>query len=109
MKKIVFILLIAIGFALNAAAQNNKTAISRDSIVIESQDTVLLKSYAKRYSPRKALLYAAILPGLGQVYTKKYWKLPLVYGGIYAIGYGINFYNKGFKKYKGQLFENLEK
>jgi hypothetical protein len=108
MKKILFILLTAICFTATVNAQRSKQKMSSDSIVIESQDTVLLKSYAKRYSPRKALLYAAILPGAGQVYTKKYWKLPLVYGGFFAIGYGINFYNKGFKKYKGQLFQNLE-
>ena len=41
-------------------------------------DTVLLKSYAARYDPRKALLYAAVVPGLGQIYNKKYWKLPLM-------------------------------
>ena len=60
------------------------------------------------YSPRKALLYAAILPGLGQVYNKKYWKLPLVYGGFYAIGYAINYYNNLYTEYKAYLFFNLE-
>ncbi len=71
-------------------------------------DTVELKSYANRYDPRKALMYAAILPGLGQVYNKKYWKLPLVYGGFIGFGHGINFYQKGYKKYKGELFSVLE-
>lgn len=77
-------------------------------ILEESIDTVAIKSYAKRFSPRKAILYAAILPGLGQVYNKKYWKLPLVYGGFYAIGYYINQYNKLYTEYKGYLFYNLE-
>ena len=82
--------------------------ITRDSIFIEAQDTILLKSYAKRYNPRKALLYAAVLPGLGQVYTKKYWKLPLVYGGFYLIGNQIDQYNDIYKTYKAHLFYNLE-
>ena len=71
-------------------------------------DTVLLKSYAARYDPRKALLYAAVVPGLGQIYNKKYWKLPLVYGGFFAIGYAINFYQDNYKTYKVQLFYNLD-
>lgn len=83
-------------------------ASAQDSVIVEGKDTVAIKSYAKRYSPRKALLYAAILPGLGQVYNKKYWKLPLVYGGFYAIGYAINFYNNLYTEYKGYLFFNLE-
>ena len=31
--------------------------------------------------PNTAALYSAVLPGLGQVYNKKYWKLPIIYGG----------------------------
>lgn len=88
--------------ALSALAQ-------ADTLLIENtKDTVELKSYATRYDPRKAILFAAVLPGLGQVYNKKYWKLPLVYGGMAAAGYAINFYNTGYKKYKSQLFYNLE-
>src|SRR5688572_216341 len=71
-------------------------------------DTVLLKSYAARYDPRKALLYAAVVPGMGQIYNKKYWKLPLVYGGFIAIGYGIHFYQDIYSTYKDQLFYNLD-
>jgi len=79
-----------------------------DSLIMESQDTVLLKSYATRYNPTKALLYAAVVPGLGQVYNKKYWKLPLVYGGFISIGYAINWYNGLYKTYKEELYYNLE-
>lgn len=71
-------------------------------------DTILIESYAKRFNPARASLFAAVLPGLGQVYNKKYWKLPLVYGGFAAIGYGMNFYQELYKDYKNQLYYILE-
>jgi len=103
-------LLIVLSFFMVTAAfgQENVVITHEDSLIQKSSDTTLLKSYATRYSPRKALLYAAILPGLGQVYTKKYWKLPLVYGGFGSIGYGISFYQSGYKKYKAHLYSNIE-
>jgi hypothetical protein len=79
-----------------ALAQDSLKLSQDDSLQTEMRDTVLLKSYAARYDPRKALLYAAIIPGMGQIYNKKYWKLPLVYGGFIAIGYAINFYQEGY-------------
>jgi hypothetical protein len=90
------------------ASAQDSLKITRDTIYIENQDTTLIKSYAKRYNPRKSLLLAAIAPGAGQIYNKKYWKLPLVYGGFYLIGTGINYYNDFYKEYKAHLFYNLE-
>lgn len=107
MRGILFIL-ITICSTWEVNAQRKKVKYSQDSLYAESVDTVLIKSYATRYNPTKAILYAAVVPGLGQIYNKKYWKLPLVYGGFYAIGYGINFYQTGYEKYKNQLFFNIE-
>ncbi len=50
------------------------------------------------HSPRKASIYSAVLPGLGQAYNKKYWKIPLIYGGFGAFGYFIGWNNKNYKQ-----------
>src|SRR5690606_9269795 len=89
--------------SLGAYAQHDSIRV-----VQPESDTVTIASYSNRYDPRKALLYAAVLPGLGQVYNKKYWKLPLVYGGLGATAYAVNFYQDGYRLYRRELFFNLE-
>jgi hypothetical protein len=104
------LLLLAI-IVIQATHAQETTVSTQDSLIVESRDTVLLKTQAdpKRYDPRKALLYAAILPGLGQIYNKKYWKLPLVYGGLYATGYAINVYSDLYTDYRSMVFRAIEK
>ncbi len=63
--------------------------------------------YYERFNPRRALFYAAVLPGMGQVYTKKYWKLPIVYGGIGAGIYVMDFYQQKYAQYRTELLESL--
>lgn len=57
-----------------------------------------------KHSPKKASIYAALFPGLGQVYNGKYWKLPIVYGGyvglIYIFGWNNNNYSDYSQAYR---------
>jgi hypothetical protein len=53
------------------------------------------------YDPKKAVLRSIIFPGLGQIYNKKYWKLPIVYGAM-GISAGVFIYN--LKSYKDTRF-----
>ena len=59
-------------------------------------------------TPAKAAFYPAILPGLGQAYNKKYWKIPIVYG---AIGVSMYFYidsNQKYNQYRDAYKRRLE-
>jgi hypothetical protein len=100
-------------FSLPASGQT--VDVIRDTVPALS-DTVFIRkggkvytaaTYAKRFQPRKALLFAAMVPGLGQIYNRKYWKLPLVYGGIASLTYMVVAYNNRYVKYKGELFSLL--
>ena len=58
--------------------------------------------------PKKAGLYSAILPGSGQVYTKKYWKVPVIYGGLITSAYYINESNDLYQLYKSTYLNRLD-
>ena len=51
-------------------------------------------------SPKKAAILSATLPGLGQIYNKKYWKVPIIYAGLLTSAYYINDNNNRYKQYK---------
>jgi hypothetical protein len=91
--------IVAIIFALlcsNLVAQ--EFSVPKDSLKIS------VSQQKKVYSPKKASIYAALFPGLGQVYNGKYWKLPIIYGGyaglIYVLGWNNNQYNDFFNGYR---------
>ncbi|MDO4461093.1 MAG: DUF5683 domain-containing protein [Bacteroidia bacterium] len=81
-----------------------KKAEGTDTLIIyRSGDTTIMKSVSMAQmpvNPHTATMYAAIVPGLGQIYNRKYWKLPFVYGGIAALCYSINFNSKWYKYYR---------
>ena len=119
MKKIQFILAAVVfscSWAIAQVENEQADTVNTDTvklpppelIVPEGKEVQEIETYAKRFVPRKASLYAAILPGAGQIYNKKYWKLPLVYGGFIALGYAVNFYDVRYKLLRKELFRTLE-
>jgi hypothetical protein len=66
-------------------------AVAQDTdsdLIIESEQPIVEVEGLDPLSPARAAFYSAVLPGLGQAYNKKYWKIPIVYA---AIGTGVYF------------------
>jgi len=71
-----------------------------DTLKNNTEESVPNTVKIKKHSPKKAALYSAILPGLGQAYNKKYWKIPIIYAGVGTLIYFINLNNKEYKKFR---------
>ena len=55
------------------------------------------------HSPKKAAVLSAIIPGAGQLYNRKYWKVPVLAAGAGALVYGFQFNQKNYKLFKTEL------
>lgn len=73
--------------------------IAQDTLVV-TRDGILTDTTTVTYhSPHKATIYSLALPGLGQAYNKKYWKIPIIYAGFGFLGYTIITNNTEMKKF----------
>lgn len=59
-----------------------------------------------RPDPKRALWLAVVIPGAGQIYNRKFWKLPIVYGGFVGCAYAMSWNNQMYKDYS-QAFLDL--
>jgi len=77
--------------------------INTKPLIAQQQKTKLkvVSDTIKYHSAKKATLYSAIIPGLGQAYNKKYWKIPILYAG-----FGTLFYFIGKNGHEYRLFRD---
>lgn len=64
----------------------------------------------KQFIPNsnRALWLAMVFPGGGQIYNRKYWKLPIVYGGFVGCTYALNWNNKMYKDYSQAYLDIMD-
>jgi len=98
--------LLAILFTLlfaNCLTAQEKKASDSLQVDLKEQGIVVSDSIFKKkveinpLAPSRAAFFSAIFPGMGQIYNKRYWKVPIVYG---ALGTGIYFYDRNNKLYQ---------
>lgn len=101
--KILFAALLLLWGTVSFSQEKEQKKAKKDSAAALTEKKKLSRydSAFKAHSPKKAAIRSAILPGLGQIYNKKYWKLPIVYGAL-GISGGIFLYN--FKNYRDTRF-----
>lgn len=78
----------------------NIVSAQKDTSKIQVPPTLPDLKQPKAHSPRKAALLSAVIPGAGQIYNKKYWKLPIIYGGAAGIGYAFSFNQAKYIEYR---------
>ena len=104
--------------ARGAVAVDTVSMLNADSIyILNKVDSVGVKQKkAKRDwatwspDPKRAMWLAIVLPGAGQVYNRKYWKLPIFYGGFLGCAYAMRWNNQMYADYENkERYQNLFK
>lgn len=90
-------------FCISAFSQDKQT--KKDSVPDTSNELKVITNTTKKkeidpLAPSKAAFYSAVLPGLGQAYNKKYWKIPIVVGAITGGILVYDFNNREYKRYR---------
>lgn len=76
--------------------------------LIEGDDKTSVFTFnTKNPIPKRAAFYSALLPGMGQVYNKQYWKLGIVAGGLATAGYFIQTNGRQYKEYRTAYIQKL--
>ncbi|MFH1121480.1 MAG: DUF5683 domain-containing protein [Bacteroidota bacterium] len=77
----------------------NTITVAQDTIPMASISPVADTAIPEVHSAHKATLYSLALPGLGQAYNRKYWKIPVIYVGFGALVYNFKINNDEMKKF----------
>lgn len=93
-----------------AAVVEDRITISGDTLVVTPVDTVAVKAFSEydvweerkvefNPDPTRAVWMSALFPGLGQIYNRRYWKLPIIVGGYLGLGYATSWNNGMLRDY----------
>ena len=99
-SRLVIAIVFSFVFSSFAIAQEDKDEKDKSPEILVVETDTEIREPIDPLSPARAAFYSAVLPGLGQAYNKKYWKIPVIYA---ALGTGMYFYldnNKEYNRYR---------
>ena len=105
-NKLLFILLTICITAANAATVKNDSIYSITSVdslqVVAELDTIETYVSTSTFKPdaQKSVWLATVVPGLGQIYNRQYWKVPIIYAGALGLAYGITWNDRMYVDYR---------
>lgn len=121
MKRLATALLMTVAAILQATAQEpaQQETIKNDSVAVSKKlpisvsDSAVVMKVPRDWNtwtpkPQKALWMALVIPGGGQIYNRKYWKLPLVYGGMMGCIYAMTWNNTMYKDYSQAYLDIMD-
>ena len=88
-------------FKLQGDTQNI-ASLQKDSVKLAKQlrkEQRALERVNFKPDPNKSLWLALVFPGAGQIYNRKYWKLPIIYGGAVGVTYAVSYYGGYYSEY----------
>ncbi len=86
---------------------------SADSVALTTMEEQQTKRAKRdwttwRPSAKRALWLAIVIPGAGQIYNRKYWKLPIVYGGFVGCAYAMRWNNQMYRDYSQAYMDIMD-
>lgn len=110
MKSSLLVLIGCLVISTSVIGQNETLIVADADTTIIGTDFGGIESFQSQSTldPDKAALYAAVFPGLGQMYNKQYWKLPIVYGGAILIGHFIKYNNDFYNAFRNAYIADTD-
>ena len=104
---------------MDSVAILDSKALLGDSVAVEGDSTSVMLLQGKKIKPKRdwttwkpnpqrALWLALVLPGAGQIYNRKYWKLPIIYGGFMGCIYALTWNNMMYKDYSQAYLDIMD-
>lgn len=105
--------------AMVSAQTTDSVAVAIDTVAVDIDSVALGKILAQKVKPKKdwnkwrpnpkrAMWLAIVLPGAGQIYNRKYWKLPIVYGGFIGCLYAATWNNQMYHDYQQAYMDIMD-
>jgi Family of unknown function (DUF5683) len=97
-----------VGLNANQASAQSVLYLSQQAYYVEPQIQLPITAKASGSNPKRATIMSAIIPGLGQIYNEKYWKVGVIYVAGFAMGYGMKYNVDSLKQFQKALDSRVD-